>query len=146
MRGDGTSGGLWGSAVALLVVVGLGSACASSSQERRPITQDEFFEFVVGHSFTGASGSHFGFSEDPPSISGFDGCNTASGSFEFIDSSVVFPADGLQGTERGCEGIVVEGFGWVFGKWMVESDGSLVVIAAFDGTEHVVPDITVPDP
>ncbi len=138
--------GLWRSVVALLVVAGLASACASLTEERRPITKDEFFEFVVGHSFTGVPGSHFGFSADPPTISGSDGCNDLSGRLEFTDGTVVFPAEGMEGTERGCEGIVTEGFGWVFGKWMVEPDGSLVVIAAFDGTEHAVPDITVPDP
>lgn len=145
MRGDRASG-LWRSVVALLVVAGLASACASLTEERRPITRDEFFEFVVGHKFTGASGSNFGFSADPPMLGGYDGCNHSSGRLEFADGSVIFPPEGMEGTERGCDGIVTEGFGWVFGKWMVEPDGSLVVIAASDGSEHAVPDIAIPDP
>ena len=146
MRGDGTSGRLWRAVVSLLAVAGVGSACASSSQDRRPITREEFFEFVVGHGFTGVSGSNFGFSADPPMLGGYDGCNHNSGALEFSNGEVVFPAEGMVGTDRLCEGLPTDGFGWVFGLWLVESDGSLVVIAARDGSEHAVPDITIPDP
>ena len=58
----------------------------------------------------------------------------------------MFPEGGLQGTERGCPGVETGSGGGPFGMWMVEPDGSIVVIAALDGSEHVVLDITIPNP
>lgn len=151
MRRHNTCSDLRISALALLAVWTLGSACSdqkasdSSMPSRRPMTTEEFYEVVVGRlSLEGVSGSYAGFSDDPPTVSGFDGCNSWSGSFEFADGSVDFPDEGMQATELACPGVATDGFNWVFGQWLVEPDGSVVVIAESDGQKHEVPGVAVP--
>ena len=138
---------------AMFALVAAVSSCGeeqtsgSSAPSRRPITEEEFYEYVVGHTiFRSSSGGYVDIAGDPPAISGFDGCNWFAGPLVFSDGEVVFPEGGLQGTERGCPGVETGSGGGPFGMWMVEPDGSIVLIAALDGSEHVVLDISVPNP
>lgn len=117
----------------------------SSAPSRRPITEEEFYEYVVGHTiFRSEAGGYVSIGGDP-GISGFDGCNQFSGRLVFLDGEVVYPEEGNDGTELACPGVEIGTGGLLYGKWMVEPDGSLVVISAYDGSEQVVPDITIPD-
>ena len=138
---------------AMFALVAAVSSCGeeqtsgSSAPSRRPITEDEFYEYVVGHAIfrSEAGEGYVGIGGDPPVVSGFNGCNQFSGSLVFSDGEVLFPDD-MEASEAFCPGVELGTGGSPFGMWMVEPDGSLVVIATLDGSEQVVPDITIPGP
>ncbi|HAP77319.1 MAG TPA: hypothetical protein DCR14_14695 [Acidimicrobiaceae bacterium] len=138
----------WNVAAVFALVAAVGScSLVEPAPSRRPITEEEFYEYVVGHTIfrSEAGEGYVGIGGDPPMVGGFDGCNDFSGPLVFSDGEVVFPEEGLMGTELACPGVELGTGGSPFGMWMVEPDGSLVVIATLDGSEQVVPDITVPN-
>lgn len=105
--------------------------------EGRPLTTAEFLDRFGNRGWDAPGGGGGYFNANDMTIHLDNNCYAATGALEFVDGELRFPSDGLQAPEVPCEGVEPYDANWVFGTWMVEPDGSVVVIAG-DASEHPV--------